>query len=43
MVDGGDERWIPLSDRFAADASIFLTSNPYQDRVTAELRRETPA
>jgi len=23
--------------------SNFLTSNPYQDRVTAELRRETPA
>jgi hypothetical protein len=39
----GGKRWISLSDRFAADSSIFLTPNPYQDKVMAELRRETPA
>jgi len=39
----GVERRIPLSGRFAANPSIFLTSNPYEDRVAPELQRETPA
>jgi hypothetical protein len=42
MVDGGERR-TSLSDRFAADSSIFLTPNPYQDKVAAKLRRETLA
>jgi hypothetical protein len=41
-VDGAERR-ISLSAPLAAGSSIFLTPNPYQDKVTAELRRLTPA